>query len=136
DPAAAGLVPPGSDAENGGRVHGSGLPFLARSPSHAPASRSIGRGPMEILCPSCAHALRFNRPEPGRFGLSCPRCSTPLKLIVPKDPDQTPVMKLRQPAAETPPLDAAEGRESTLAREAAPGPSPHHLSPPALPPRP
>jgi hypothetical protein len=79
---------------------------------------------MEILCPSCSHPLRFNRLEPGRFGLSCPQCSTPLKLIVPEDPDQPPVLKLRRPAAETPPLDVANRREATLVGEAAREPSP------------
>jgi serine/threonine protein kinase len=74
---------------------------------------------MEIACPSCAHAIRLHRPEPGSFGLKCPRCSTPLKLTVPEDPEQPPVLKARRSAAETPPLAAAGGSEATPVGEAA-----------------
>ena len=58
---------------------------------------------MLIACPKCSHELRLGDAGPGRYTLKCPNCAAPLKLSVPEDSAQPPVIAERRSRAGSPP---------------------------------
>jgi len=45
-----------------------------------------------VACPKCSHELRLGDARAGRYTLKCPNCAAPLKLSVPEDSAQPPVI--------------------------------------------